>query len=67
MKFRRFKIPFLYPCVAPLAGAWIEMLGIKEGLVAEIVAPLAGAWIEMTGCGVGAAGGCSRTPRGCVD
>ncbi len=33
--------------VAPLAGAWIE---IVKGLVASLsltVAPLAGAWIEM--------------------
>ena len=33
--------------VAPLAGAWIEML--KEDLKAQTdwVAPLAGAWIEI--------------------
>ena len=33
--------------VAPLAGAWIEMIG--KGIVAHgfLVAPLAGAWIEI--------------------
>ena len=35
--------------VAPLAGAWIEMMGKKKKQRArEEVAPLAGAWIEMT-------------------
>ena len=33
--------------VAPLAGAWIEILTFQAALEAYIVAPLAGAWIEM--------------------
>ena len=33
--------------VAPLAGAWIEMLQSMCYLIAIIVAPLAGAWIEI--------------------
>ncbi len=34
--------------VAPLAGAWIEMINVIAWLAfASSVAPLAGAWIEM--------------------
>ena len=33
--------------VAPLAGAWIEMIDDLETAPFEIVAPLAGAWIEI--------------------
>ena len=33
--------------VAPLAGAWIEMLTIVSGTLRHHVAPLAGAWIEI--------------------
>ena len=33
--------------VAPLAGAWIEILAISRGSILSPVAPLAGAWIEI--------------------
>ena len=33
--------------VAPLAGAWIEIILPSVLLLAAAVAPLAGAWIEM--------------------
>ena len=33
--------------VAPLAGAWIEILKRNTIATYEIVAPLAGAWIEI--------------------
>ena len=33
--------------VAPLAGAWIEILLDSNGRLVESVAPLAGAWIEI--------------------
>ena len=33
--------------VAPLAGAWIEMITRGIRLCSKPVAPLAGAWIEM--------------------
>ena len=33
--------------VAPLAGAWVEILGIVEYGVFDYVAPLAGAWVEI--------------------
>ena len=33
--------------VAPLAGAWIEIVGENLKLLKGDVAPLAGAWIEM--------------------
>ena len=34
-------------CVAPLAGAWIEMSAELPLPELSVVAPLAGAWIEM--------------------
>ena len=34
-------------CVAPYAGAWIEIFGIFVNRVIFIVAPYAGAWIEI--------------------
>ena len=33
--------------VAPLVGAWIEMIIIKLSLKMIAVAPLVGAWIEI--------------------
>ena len=33
--------------VAPLAGAWIEMMAQSTGEKLKRVAPLAGAWIEI--------------------
>ena len=33
--------------VAPLAGAWIEILTATQKAMLEEVAPLAGAWIEI--------------------
>ena len=33
--------------VAPLAGAWIEILKFMPTTAENLVAPLAGAWIEM--------------------
>ena len=39
-------------CVAPLAGAWIEIdEWVKQGEY-YYVAPLAGAWIEITKYGI---------------
>ena len=38
----------LFETVAPLVGAWIEMLGVKStNFSGFIVAPLVGAWIEI--------------------
>ena len=34
--------------VAPLMGAWIEILGSNAGAMGIRVAPLVGAWIEMS-------------------
>ena len=33
--------------VAPLAGAWIEILAVGDKIEVPVVAPLAGAWIEI--------------------
>ena len=35
------------PDVAPLVGAWIEILPLFPGTVPAVVAPLVGAWIEI--------------------
>ena len=37
----------IYTKVAPLAGAWIEIVKSDEISIAFLVAPLAGAWIEI--------------------
>ncbi len=47
-------------CVAPYAGAWIEILILNVCFVSVSVAPYAGAWIEIFGefricCGTGVA------------
>ena len=34
--------------VAPLVGAWIEIMTITAMLTADLVAPLVGAWIEIS-------------------
>ena len=53
--------------VAPLAGAWIEMIaGIRDGRF-ERVAPLAGAWIEIDLGNDTVHLGTGRSPRGSVD
>ena len=33
--------------VAPLVGAWIEIMDFIRSLTNDIVAPLVGAWIEI--------------------
>ncbi len=35
------------PAVAPLAGAWIEIIRGAKAPITVLVAPLAGAWIEI--------------------
>ena len=53
--------------VAPLAGAWIEMIPFLARGVHILVAPRAGAWIEIKSDCVNSVASSSRTPRGCVD
>ena len=38
--------------VAPLVGAWIEILYARGVLAGSIVAPLVGAWIEIPPYGI---------------
>ena len=53
--------------VAPLGGAWIEILcKLDKALIAK-VAPLGGAWIEITLETTLLISTLGRTPRGCVD
>ena len=44
--FARENPNYFYP-VAPLAGAWIEIISYIATGKAILVAPLAGAWIEI--------------------
>ena len=39
---------YLSLLVAPLAGAWIEIVCVTKQTYCAPVAPLAGAWIEIT-------------------
>ena len=36
------------PTVAPLVGAWIEIVADAHKHLADVVAPLVGAWIEIS-------------------
>ena len=54
-------------CVAPLAGAWIEISGRFTFLKRSLVAPLAGAWIEIVFLFGVLAALARRSPRGSVD
>ena len=38
--------------VAPLVGAWIEMMNSRALCSRRLVAPLVGAWIEINNCHV---------------
>ena len=53
--------------VAPLAGAWIEIVYSDLAGSCEYVAPLAGAWIEIVLFFRLFIGFFSRSPRGSVD
>ena len=53
----RFKVTVDF--VAPLAGAWIEILKRQNVSTKRLVAPFAGAWIEMRRM-------TTSTQRGCV-
>ena len=53
--------------VAPLAGAWIEMLRCGCCVSAKRVAPLAGAWIEIQWAPPLRSPTSGRPPRGGVD
>ena len=56
------------PCeVAPLVGAWIEIITENFGDLDSGVAPLVGAWIEMCDSDRVRPGKRSRSPRGSVD
>ena len=67
LKFRFASIPGNLFCVAPLAGAWIEILILVRKSIIEVVAPLAGAWIEIALADTVGAKSLSRSPRGSVD
>ena len=47
LKYMMYHINIRKISVAPLAGAWIEIIRIMAGCHIFEVAPLAGAWIEI--------------------
>ena len=53
--------------VAPLAGAWIEIINAFYYVPGVCVAPLAGAWIEILVLNWETSIALSRSPRGSVD
>ena len=53
--------------VAPLVGAWIEMLLLCYTKDNKLVAPLVGAWIEIYICHTVTTCNRCRSPRGSVD
>ena len=53
--------------VAPLVGAWIEMLVLRGAVGQIVVAPLVGAWIEILVLPSNSNNLARRTPCGCVD
>ena len=54
-------------CVAPLVGAWIEIVFLQSCKQPCSVAPLVGAWIEISMSWVYRLRQKSRSPRGSVD
>ena len=55
-------------CVAPLVGAWIEIMHMPCSYIGLIpVAPLVGAWIEIVYSVNGDLYKQGRSPRGSVD
>ena len=53
--------------VAPLVGAWIEILEATSPTSPIQVAPLVGAWIEIADQHQGDLSALRRSPRGSVD
>ena len=53
--------------VAPLVGAWIEIIRLAQRVRLRAVAPLVGAWIEITFRNTIALLKIRRSPRGSVD
>ena len=53
LKYRVFIAEWKPFCVAPFAGAWIEILYTSFPFEDVVVAPFAGAWIEIISSGSG--------------
>ena len=62
-----FIIDKSYDLVAPLVGAWIEILYDTFVVFTIMVAPLVGAWIEIRLSETNNQVTCRRSPRGSVD
>ena len=57
----------MWPSVAPLVGAWIEIALIYNSWSALLVAPLVGAWIEIRSYNGVSGRDPGRSPCGSVD
>ena len=67
LKFSAQATSCLISSVAPLAGAWIEIVCRAKENMMIFVAPLAGAWIEIRLLSPSTAKNSRRSPRGSVD
>ena len=67
LKCRGIAVQDAERCVAPLAGAWIEICMTITWKETAKVAPLAGAWIEIVLRSATSPIWMSRSPRGSVD
>ena len=67
MKFELIGVRRANDKVAPLAGAWIEIMNRQTLPGIRKVAPLAGAWIEMLSVAEQTSVETGRSPRGSVD
>ena len=67
LKFDELCLQYELDDVAPLAGAWIEIISFSWLSIRQIVAPLAGAWIEISCGGTFCVARRCRSPRGSVD
>ena len=67
LKLRNGTENTLNAIVAPLVGAWIEIISAPTAFEESVVAPLVGAWIEILNQGVQGSSPWRRSPRGSVD
>ena len=67
LKFSAQATSCLISSVAPLAGAWIEIVCRAKENMMIFVAPLAGAWIEIFTIVPNISLSLCRSPRGSVD
>ena len=67
LKYDQMASYFDFLGVAPLVGAWIEIVKVFIEVLHFLVAPLVGAWIEIYSTALKLLMNISRSPRGSVD